>query len=185
VSRGATLVLAPAQTRTVMRTISRAFRVVDWCSETASKACYPLTLLISAVVLFEIVVRLTIRPTLWTFETTQFLFVICSLLPGALLLKQGTHVGVDIIYTHCSPRTMAILDIITFPFFLLFVSVLMYFSFAFAYESVSSLETTGSAWDPPVYPIKAILPIGATLLLLQGIVNFTRMIGREFFRTEL
>jgi TRAP-type mannitol/chloroaromatic compound transport system permease small subunit len=35
-------------------------------------------------------------------------------------------------------------------------------------------ETSGSAWDPPVYPLKVALAFGVALLLLQGIAKFIR-----------
>ncbi len=41
-------------------------------------------------------------------------------------------------------------------------------------RSVSVLETSGSAWDPPVYPIKLALVGGVVLLLLQGTAKFIR-----------
>ncbi len=164
-----------------MSVIRKFFRVVDTVSEWLGKICYPLILLISAVVLLEIAMRMLFKATLWTFETTQFLFAICSLLPAGLLQKEKSHIVVDIIYVRCSEKTKVILDIITFPFFLLFVGGMVYFGSSFAYESVLSLETTGSAWDPPVYPIKLMLPLSALLLFLQGIANFVRSIENVFF----
>ncbi|HOG15768.1 MAG TPA: TRAP transporter small permease subunit [Syntrophales bacterium] len=165
-----------------MSAVKKIFRVVDFLSEWSGKICFPLILLLGAVVLLEITMRLLFKATLWTFETTQFIFAICSLLPAGLLQKERSHIVVDVIYIRLSEKTKLILDIITFPFFLLFVGGMVYFGGSFAYESVLSLETTGSAWDPPVYPIKVILPLSALLLFLQGIVNLVRNI--EKFRSH-
>jgi TRAP-type mannitol/chloroaromatic compound transport system permease small subunit len=33
------------------------------------------------------------------------------------------------------------------------------------------METSFSAWNPPVWPIKAAIPVGTALLLLQGIAK--------------
>lgn len=164
-----------------MSVVKKIFRIVETASEWLGKICYPLILLISIVVLFEIAMRMFFKATLWTFEVTQFLFAICSLLPAGILQKEKSHITVDIIYVRCSEKTKVILDIITFPFFLLFVGGMVYFGTSFAYESVLSLETTGSAWDPPVYPIKVMLPVAAILLFLQGIVNMVRNIEKAFF----
>jgi TRAP-type mannitol/chloroaromatic compound transport system permease small subunit len=44
----------------------------------------------------------------------------------------------------------------------------------YAWRSILVGETAGSAWDPPVYPIKMALAIGVALLLLQGMAKFIR-----------
>jgi TRAP-type mannitol/chloroaromatic compound transport system permease small subunit len=165
----------------MMAILHKIFNMIDWVNEWVGKVCFPLILVISAVVLLEIVMRFFSRPTMWSFEMTQYLFAICSLLPGGLLQKNKEHVMVDLIYGHVSPKKQVILDIITFPFFLLFVGAMAYFGSSFAYESFRTLETSGTAWDPYVFPIKMMLPIGAILLLLQGIVNLVRGIEEEFF----
>ena len=33
------------------------------------------------------------------------------------------------------------------------------------------METSYSAWNPPIWPIKAMIPLGTLLLLLQGIAK--------------
>ncbi len=55
----------------------------------------------------------------------------------------------------------------------------------YAWRSVLIKETAGSAWDPPVYPIKVALAVGVFLLLLQGTAKLIRDLhlaikGREF-----
>jgi TRAP-type mannitol/chloroaromatic compound transport system permease small subunit len=37
-------------------------------------------------------------------------------------------------------------------------------------------ETSWSAWGPPLYPIKTVIPITAGLLLLQGISEVVKKI---------
>jgi TRAP-type mannitol/chloroaromatic compound transport system permease small subunit len=94
---------------------------------------------------------------------------------GHLQLENG-HVNVDIISSKFSDRTRLIVNLFTFPFFLLFIGAMTYFGSEFAFDSIAKMETTGSAWDPPVYPIKILVPVGAVLLLLQGIVNLIRQV---------
>jgi TRAP-type mannitol/chloroaromatic compound transport system permease small subunit len=148
---------------------------VDKTNEVVGKALYPVLILICVVVLIEIIARsIFVRPTLWSFETTQFLFAICTLLAGGHLHRENGHINVDIFYSKFSPKWKAITDILTFPFFLLFIGSMAYFGFQFGWESVLKRETTGSAWDPPVYPIKITVFLGAGLLLLQGLVKLIR-----------
>jgi len=35
-------------------------------------------------------------------------------------------------------------------------------------------EHSWSAWKPPLYPFKTIIPVSLLLLLLQGLANFIR-----------
>lgn len=162
----------------------RAGKLFDWIdriNEWVCKICFPLILLISIVVLYEIIMRAFFTPTLWSYEVTQYLFIICSVLPAGYLQKENLHIDVDIITCRLSQKTRVILKIATFPFFLLYVGALVYFGYLIAFGSAMSLETSGTAWDPYIFPIKFIMPIGTTLLLLQGIVNLMRSIQTAFF----
>jgi TRAP-type mannitol/chloroaromatic compound transport system permease small subunit len=164
-----------------MAVIRKVFYTIDRLNHLVGKICYPLILLLSMVVLYEIIKRSFFTATLWVYETTQFIFIFCSLLSAGYLMRSNEHISVDILYSRFSRKTQVILDIITFPFFLLFVGAMFYFGSSFAYESIRIRETTGSVWDPYIFPIKLVIPISALLLLLQGIVNLARAIEGEFF----
>ena len=43
-----------------------------------------------------------------------------------------------------------------------------------AWESLAGLEHSHSAWDPPIYPVKLMIPLGAMLLLIQGMAKLIR-----------
>ena len=106
---------------------------------------------------------------------------------GAILLVGG-HVNVDILYIRLSPKTKAKVDIFTSFIFFIFVVVLTYYGSALAWESLRTFERSASAWNPPVYPVKLMLPLGACLLLLQGIAKLIRDIlivveGEDFSPT--
>jgi TRAP-type mannitol/chloroaromatic compound transport system permease small subunit len=102
------------------------------------------------------------------------LFGTYCLLGGAITLYMGKHVNMDVIYTRLSPKGKATIDIITFWFFVLFCIALIWKGGEVGWRSVMTLEHSGSVWNPPVYYFKMMLPIGAFLLLLQGIAKFTR-----------
>jgi len=95
-------------------------------------------------------------------------------------MARGGHVNVDILYARLSPRTRAVVDVFTSFLFLVFVGALLYFGSALAWESMSFWEHSQSAWDPPIWPVKLAIPIGATLLLLQGMVKLLRDIMTVF-----
>lgn len=82
--------------------------------------------------------------------------------------------SVDIIYGGLSLRGKALADLITFPVFLLFVGVRFDKGLGFARDAWAFQVTLSSAWAPPVYPFKTIIPIAAFLLLLQALAKFIR-----------
>jgi TRAP-type mannitol/chloroaromatic compound transport system permease small subunit len=158
-----------------MRKLEKIIGFVDWINKWVGKICYPCMILICITVLIEIAMRsLFSKPTVWASETTQMLYILCSFIAGGHILRKKEHIVVDIFYSKFSLRTRLIIDIATFPFFLLFAGALLWFGSGFAVESLLKLEHSGSVWDPPLYPIKFIVPLSAFLILLQGITNLIR-----------
>ncbi len=63
------------------------------------------------------------------------------------------------------------MDIIAFPFLLVFAVVLMWLGWGFAMDSFNTNEVSITPWAPLVWPVKFLIPLGALLLLLQGIAK--------------
>jgi TRAP-type mannitol/chloroaromatic compound transport system permease small subunit len=97
---------------------------------------------------------------------------------GAYALLKNTHVSVDIVSSRLPPRVQTIINIITFFFFFIFVGCLIWFGAKEAWSSFMSNEHEISTFASPLYPIKTMIPIGATLMFLQGIAKFIREIEK-------
>lgn len=117
------------------------------------------------------------KPTVWTNELTQLLFGFYIVMSGGYVMAHREHVNVDIVYSHFSVRTRAILSIFTSVLFFLFVGSVLYFGYEMAWDSIQSWETSFSAWNPYIWPVKAAIPAAALLLLLQGIARLLEDIG--------
>ncbi|MBT4638911.1 MAG: TRAP transporter small permease subunit [Deltaproteobacteria bacterium] len=113
-------------------------------------------------------------PTVWGNELTQMMFGVYVVLPAGYILVSGGHVNVDILSSRLSPQKQALLDIISSFLFFIFTGFLVFYGSSLAWESVSMLETSQTAWDVPIYPIKLMIPLGAVLLLIQGIAKLIR-----------
>jgi len=111
---------------------------------------------------------------MWAHGTSQRLFAIYYVLGGAYVLRYKDHVNVDLIYSRFPLRTKAILDLITSLAFFAFCGVLLWQGLGFALTSLSQLEPDDTPWRAPVYPVKLMIPVGALLILLQGLANFSR-----------
>jgi TRAP-type mannitol/chloroaromatic compound transport system permease small subunit len=93
---------------------------------------------------------------------------------GAYVYAVDGHVNVDIFHGRLSPRKKAVVDLITAPFFFFFVFIMFWFGGKFALNAWGFKETLSSAWGPPIYPVKTVIPVAAGLLLLQGLARFIR-----------
>jgi TRAP-type mannitol/chloroaromatic compound transport system permease small subunit len=120
----------------------------------------------------EVFLRYSFRsPTVWTNELAQLLFGAYAVLSGGYILARNGHVNVDIIYGAFPRRTRALTDVLTSILFFAFAIVLLWQGWLFAYEAIAKLESSQSAWNPSIWMFKAMIPVGAGLLLLQGIVK--------------
>ncbi len=153
----------------------RFLRVIDHISNWSGKIGSFLILFMIAIVVYEVVLRYVFdSPTLWAHETAQFIFGAMTILGGAYALFHGAHVKMDVLYSRFSPRTKAILDLITAFLFFIFCAVLLWTGGEEAWESIALLERSNSQWRPPIYPIKVVVPVAAFLILLQGLAKFIR-----------
>ncbi|WP_410330049.1 TRAP transporter small permease subunit [Marinobacter sp.] len=119
-------------------------------------------------------------PTVWTNELTQMLFGIYAVMSGGYIMAHRGHVNVDLRHSHLAPRKRAVLDIVTSTVFFIFTLALLWFGIDMARESMSSWETSYSAWNPPIWPVKLAIPVGTALLVLQGLVKLLEDIAVAF-----
>lgn len=155
--------------------MKRVISTIDFLSEFVGKLVSWLVPLVVAAVAYEIIMRYVLRlPTLWANEIMIFMCGLVYVLGAAWVLKEGKHVKIDILYERLSLRQRAVMDSVTFVFFAIYMGMMAWATGKYALKSVRIGETTGSAWDPAIYPIKSALFIGVILLLLQGLANFLR-----------
>jgi len=128
------------------------------------------------VLLFiEVILRYFFNsPTVWANELSQMLFGAYAVLSGGYILLTGSHVNVDILYSRFSVKTRAAVDIVTSVLFFLFCGMLLIYGGSLAWDSLSRFEHSQSAWNPPLYPAKLMIPAAAALLILQGITKLIR-----------
>lgn len=100
------------------------------------------------------------------------------LLGSAHVLKLNEHVRVDMLYGGYSPRTKLWVDTLGILFFLLPVTVLMIvMSVPWFETSFQQGEMSSNAGGLPVWPVKALLPLGFCLILLQGLAELIKRIA--------
>lgn len=155
--------------------MERFLKWIDRTNEYLGKAVSYFMLVLVVVILYEIFVRYVLNsPTIWAHEVSQMIFGAYILLLGGFLQERKGHVNVEILYVHFKPRTRAAINLFTWLLFFLFCGVLLVKGWEMGWDSFKYRETESTAFAPPVYPIKMMIPLGALLLLLQGLVKYIR-----------
>lgn len=132
---------------------------------------------------YEVVARYVFNsPTNWVHESMFLMFGMQYMLAGAYAYRDDTHVRVDILYNHFSPRGRAICDLITSFFFFLFTGTMLFSGWRFASDAIAVGESSFTEWGIQYWPVKLAIPIGAMLLVLQGISRLVRDIKIVFWK---
>ncbi len=98
---------------------------------------------------------------------------------GYTLKAQG-HVRVDILYQRLSPRLQALIDLMGTLLFLLPVAGFIFWT-SLDYVALSWRMGEGSPEPgglPALYLLKAMIPLAAVLLIIQGIAEICRSLSR-------
>ena len=157
--------------------VRHILKVIDLANEKLAWIGGYVLLVAMILVPYEVVMRYLFNsPTSWSMEMTQFLFCTMVVLGGGWNLLTGSHVNVDIVYNRFGIRTRAIISILTSLLLFTFLFFVFRQNLLAALQSLAWRETSASGWNPPLYPIKLIIPLGVLLLLLQSIAMFVRYI---------
>jgi len=149
--------------------------VVETMTEWTARIFSFMMVAASLIIVIEAIRRYAFNsPTIYGLEMTIFLCAVTYLMGGAYALKLGAHVRIDILYNRWSPRTKAIIDLISTPLFFGSLGVLLWWGADWAIEALTEGQTTHSVWAPTIWPIRMAIPLGALLLVLQGIVTTIR-----------
>jgi TRAP-type mannitol/chloroaromatic compound transport system permease small subunit len=124
---------------------------------------------------YEVLARYIFNsPTNWVHESMFLMFGMQYLLCGAYAYYEDQHVRVDVLYSHFSRRGKAMADIFTSLFFFIFIGVILWTGVRFALDSISLREMSFTEWAVQYWVVKLAIPIGAALLLLQGIAKLIK-----------
>lgn len=150
-------------------------KIIDFISKWSGIIFSFLAAVVVGVIIYEVIARHVFgAPTIWAHELMTLLSGALFIMGGAYTLWVRGHVNVDVLYQRLSTRGRAITDLLTFPFFLFFCSVLLWTSAEWAWGSWLLRATTATAWAPPIYPLKFAIALGTLLIILQGVAKFIR-----------
>ncbi|HVL55666.1 MAG TPA: TRAP transporter small permease subunit [Burkholderiaceae bacterium] len=151
---------------------------VDRVNTAIGRYLGPVIIIVSFAVLYEVVSRsMFARATLWASEFTVYASAAVYLLAGGYAMLERRHVRIDVIYAGRSQRARRTMDLLALPFLAIYALTLVVVGGEFAWASYLLGERTGTPWNPPIWPVKAAIPLAGLLLLLQALVNLLRELG--------
>jgi TRAP-type mannitol/chloroaromatic compound transport system permease small subunit len=173
----------------VRATVEAIDKIADWSGTVIAWLIVPMTLAVT----YEVVARHFFRaPTIWAYDVTYMLYGAHFMLGTAYTLMRVGHVRTDMLYQNWSIRRQNLVDVIGYLFFFFPAMVFfLYFGWQEAYQSWVVGETSdASPWRPIIYPFKAVIPLTALLLLVQGIAEFLKSLyavrtGREWVKRQM
>ena len=150
---------------------------IDLSSQWAGRIfCWMLVPLMFAMV-YEVVARkLFVAPTYWAYDVSRMLCGAMFMFGAAYALMRGVHIRADFIYRNWSPKTQGALDCTLYVIFF-FPAMIFFFlvSFEYAFSAWASWERSmDTAWMAPLAPARTAMPVGALLLIIQGISEFLK-----------
>lgn len=125
---------------------------------------------------YEVLSRyLLSAPTFWAYELGYMMMGAIFMFGMAYALKVRQHVTVDVLHGALPPRLKAAVNILGYCFFIPCVAWLTYALWGYMMRAYIGGEGSGqSAWNPHIWPYRAILVIGFAIFLLQTLIEFAK-----------
>ncbi|NCS64562.1 MAG: C4-dicarboxylate ABC transporter [Hydrogenophilales bacterium CG03_land_8_20_14_0_80_62_28] len=154
-----------------MVALLRLSRVIDAINERVGRATMWLVLLAALVSAGNALFRYSFNMSsnAWL-EIQWYLFALIFLLGAGYTLKHNGHVRIDVLYGRLAPRTRAWIDLAGSLLFLLpTAGLIAWLSWPALLDSYLIGEMSSDAGGLSRWPIKLAIPVGFTLLALQGL----------------
>jgi TRAP-type mannitol/chloroaromatic compound transport system permease small subunit len=154
-------------------------QLIDWLNERVAKGAFWLVLVMTLICAGNASYRFVLNDSSnGLLEIQWYLFAAVFLLCAPYTLQRNEHVRIDVLSGKLSPRGLAVIDIIGTVFFLLpMVVLVLWLSLPLVAESYKINEYSANAGGLIRWPVKILLPIGFTLLALQGISELIKRIA--------
>ena len=153
-----------------MHALLKFSNAVDWLNRQIGK--YAIWLILASTVISGVnaLVRKIFNTSSNAFlEVQWYLFAAAFLLAAGYTLLNNEHVKIDVIYSKFSRTKQIWIDIIGFAFFLTPVCLaVLWYSMPFFLKGYHSGEMSNNAGGLIRWPVYALMPLGFTLLMLQG-----------------
>lgn len=153
-----------------MNALLKFSKAIDWLNGQIGKYVIWLILASTVISAFNAVIRKVFNVGSNAFlEVQWYLFAASFLIASAYTLLNGEHVKIDVISSKLSKRGQVWIDVFGFTFFLTPMCLaILWYAVPFFLKGYHSGEMSSNAGGLVRWPVYAMMPLGFSLLLLQG-----------------
>jgi len=162
-----------------VQALVRLSRLIDALNERVGRTVYWLVLAMVLISAGNAIVRKLFNMSSNAFlELQWYLFSAVFLLCAGFTLLRNEHVRIDVIAGRLSPRAQAWIDVLGTIFFLMPMAlVFLWLSWPVFVRTFTHNEISTNAGGLWIWPARLLVPIGFTLLALQGLSELTKRIA--------
>ena len=162
-----------------MALLLRISALIDGLNERIGKSVYWLVLVAVLISAGNAIVRKLFNMSSNAFlETQWYLFSAVFLFCAGFTLLRNEHVRIDVISGRLSPKAQAWIDVFGTLLFLLPMAILfIYLSWPVFVRTYTQGEISTNAGGLMIWPARLLVPIGFTLLSLQGISELIKRVA--------
>jgi len=168
-------------------------RVIDSISNWSGRIiCWGIIPLVGSLA-YEVFARYLFgAPTEWAYDISYMLYGSFFMLGAGYALYRGGHIRTDMLYQNWSPQRQGAVDAVCYLF--LFFPGMLFLLWMGGQEAWHAWEigerSDASPWRPILYPFKAVIPLTALMLLVQGVSEFLKSVyavrtGRLYAKREI
>jgi len=159
--------------------LQRIIHAIDQLSKTIGHAFSWCALILTLGTCYEVFVRYVLNdPTSWAFDLSYLMYGALFFMAGAYTLSRGGHVRADMFYRLWSDRTQACVELSLYVLFF-FPGILALIIAGGGYGSGAMRIHEVSVNSPagiPIWPLKMLIPVGGTLMMMQGVAEVLRCV---------
>lgn len=159
--------------------MNRLIYAIDQLSKTVGHAFAWCVVILTLGTCFEVTMRYVFNdPTSWAFDLSYLMYGALFYMAGAYTLSRGGHVRADMYYRKWQPRTQAWVELTLYVlFFFPGILALVVAGGAYGVESMRIREVSvNSPAGVPIWPLKMMISVGASLIALQGLAEVLRCV---------
>lgn len=162
-----------------MHALLKFSSAVDWLNRQVGKHAIWLILAATAISAINAIVRKVFNTSSNAYlEVQWYLFAWSFLIAAGYTLLCREHVRIDVVNSRLSKRTQIWIDIVGFALFLTPLCLLvLYYTVPMTVQQFQSGEMSGNPGGLIRWPVWLALPVGFTLLLLQGLSELIKRIA--------
>lgn len=125
------------------------------------------------------------HPMPGAYEMTNIFLIYITYFGVTLVQARGGHMRLGFLLEKQGPRGKALIELISVIFGLFIIGIVTWQGWIYAMESWRIHEVTMGAYNVPVFPGRIALAIGATIFLVQYIIDFIKNIALLIFPEKM